>query len=344
MAWSHDSDAINNRVLAILKELDDQHARQLAEAWAKAWDDLSPEFENTIRGMIADGQFTRAKIMRSRRLANALALIEQRLSALSELAADGTIEQLRSVVQRAGKTTDQLIASMLPPSANVNGWARVDASQIDAIITRTTEQITKLSWPLSFEATDAMRRELVRGVAVGVNPRVTARRIVKRTETIFNGGLSRALTIARTETLDAYRSAAKLGEEANTDVLAGWTWVASLTTRTCPACWSMHGREFETTDPGPNGHQNCRCVRAPRTKTWRELGFTVDEPGSVLPNSQATFRQLPDADQRAVLGPRRWAAYTAGDYPIGAWATRRENPGWRDSWVTSRAPATRADG
>jgi hypothetical protein len=41
-------------------------------------------------------------------------------------------------------------------------------------VQRTTEQITSDLWPLSSEADAVIRRELVRGIATGSNPRTTA--------------------------------------------------------------------------------------------------------------------------------------------------------------------------
>ena len=33
-----------------------------------------------------------------------------------------------------------------------------------------------------------------------------------------------------------------------------------------------------------------------------------------------------------ILGPKRFAAWQAGDYPVEAWSVRRSTAGWRDSF------------
>src|SRR5690606_5823413 len=210
-----------------------------------------------------------------------------------------------------------------------------------AIINRTAERIHALSIPLTDEAIASMRANLVRGLAAGDNPRVTAARMLRETERTFNGGLTRTLRISRTETLDAMREASRLFDVANKDVLAGgWTWTASLSERTCSACWAMHGTDFPLAQPGPAGHQNCRCTRVPRVKTWEELGFTgIEEPPSLLPDAETTFGQLDQSAQLNILGPKRFEAWQAGDYPMADWAVRKDNPDWRPSWVVSPAPA-----
>jgi SPP1 gp7 family putative phage head morphogenesis protein len=340
MAANEETTQLLAQLRSYLARLTDDHTRTVVAAWARAWDDIAPELTATIAELTADGPPTRMQIIRSRRLANSLAVIEQRLTGLVDQSAAKAIGNLRQVIDNAGRTTDRLISSQLPTGEQVAGWSRVDASQVDAMVQRSTEQITKLSYPLADHATAVMKRQLVRGILVGANPREVARRMVRQAEVGFNGGLTRALTIARTEMLDAHRAASMLAEKQHTDVLAGWIWVAELGHRTCPACWAMNGQEFPLTEPGPSGHQNCRCVRVPKTKSWRELGFkNVEEQPSLLQSSATMFGRLSTSEQLDVLGPARYAAWRAGKFPMSKWATLRHASGWRDSWVPSPAPA-----
>jgi len=340
MTFSHESARVLARLRAQLAGIADEHTRMQVAAWVKAWDDVAPELQGALDDLTVTGERpTRAQLIKARRLTNALDLIEDRLATLMDASADAAIARLREVVDAAGTFTDQMISAALPPGESVNGWTRVDPKAVDAIVTRATEQITKLSYPISGEASANMKRELIRGMLTGANPRETARRMVARTEGVFNGGLSRALTIARTEQMDAHRAAAQLAEAENVDTLAGWTWVCAVSARTCPACWSMHGSEHPLAEPGPLGHQNCRCARVPRAKTWRELGFDIDEPKSVLPSREDAFGRLSDSEQRDVLGPRRYEAWRDGRYPMDDWSVRRDNPGWRPSYNVSPVPA-----
>ena len=52
------------------------------------------------------------------------------------------------------------------------------------------------------------------------------------------------------------------------------------------------------------------------------------------------FNNLPETDQRAILGNRGYEAWKAGDYPMSAWSKRQPNTGWRDSIVATQAPRT----
>lgn len=344
--------SVTNETLTIIEayraatvRIQDAQTRTLVAAWANAWNVVADELSDAINDLTSGATPpSPAKVRRSRKLAASLDAIGAQLDDLARQSGVVIVGDLPTALQLAGQANAALIATQLPELAGVAlvvNWDRIDRRAIAAIITRTTERIHALSLPLSDEAVAAMRRSLIRGLATGDNPRVTARRMLADTEGRFNGGLTRTLRIARTETLDAMRAAARLSDEANAAVLAGrWAWTASLSTRTCPACWSMHGQEFPLSQPGPEGHVNCRCARVPVTKTWADLGFIgIEEPPSLMPDAEAAFAELDPAVQLEILGRRRYEAWLAGDYPMGSWARRVDNPDWRPSWQVTPAPA-----
>lgn len=326
-----------------LLKITDQQARDLVAAWARAWDEVAGDLDAAINELLASserGTISRASILRSTRLHNALIAIARQLTRLADDAGVRIIGDLDTVIHQAGAAQVAIIGSQLPREERdqLIGWDRVDLPELDAIVQRSTQQITSLTWPLSAEADAVVRREIVRGIAAGTNPRATADRIVQRAQGGFNGGLTRALTIARTETLDAHRAAAAVAQRQNAGTLKGWVWLCSLSARTCPACLAMNGTEHSLDERGPLGHQNCRCTRVPLTKTWRDLGIDRDELPSLLPNAGEWFDQQPVATQQRILGPARYDAWKRGDFPIGQWATRKSNPDWRASYVTSPVP------
>lgn len=324
----------------------DAQTRDLVRAWAIAWDEVAPDLRDTLTQLLTDtedARLTRTVLLRSKRLAKALSAIADELDRLSAVAGVRITRDLRAIVDQAGQAQARIISSMLPVDqdlVDLDAWSQVNKRQIDAMVRRSTQQITSLRRPLSRTAYAAVQRELIRGIAVGSNPRATASRIVARAERGFNGGLSRALVISRTETIDAHRVAAAAGQKQHADVLAGWVWLASLSSRTCPACLSMHGTVHPLSEPGPLGHQQCRCARMPQTRPWSELGFDVDEPEDLTPDADEFFERLTPADQKKILGQDGYQAWSSGDFPRSAWATRRETAGWRDSYVPATPPAS----
>ena len=341
---------IEDRAIAVLDSLLDEQQRALIAAWITTWDQVSGELLAALDELTAanvNGTVTRAQMLRSRRLQAALQAVVDALDQVATQAGVTISFNLHAALSDSVSYQVRMVAAQLPREIGAGvtrtiGTSVIAASpeQVTAIVQRVTQRITSQTWALSLEARRAIKRELLRSIAVGSNPRVAARRAVASVEGIFEGGLGRALTIARTEQIDAHREAARIVHDANSDVLAGWTWVAHLGPRTCRACLAMHGREFPLTQAGPEGHQRCRCVRVPRTKTWAELGITgVKDRKPAIKDAEQHFRSLPVEDQKAILGANGYAAWKAGLYPMSDWVRKQKNDGWRDSWTATRPPA-----
>lgn len=320
----------------------DAAMRDLAVALVDAWDEVFFDLQEALSDLIghADGGgVTRRQIGRSQRLASALSVITDRLDKILGEAAGRAAGDLRRILRDALRMQEQVVQSQLPQdAASLDlAWRWIDPAALDAIVERTTQRIHAASSPLSRVVEDRMKRELVRGLASGVNPRVTASRIVSRCRGEFLGGYARAERIARTETLDALRAATMAAERGNS-VAAEWMWMASLSARTCPACWGMHGSRHPLDEPGPADHQCGRCARVTVAKRWRDLGIDLDEPADATPDAGAVYAALTPEQQRAILGPARHDAYLAGDYPLSSWSQTRTNDGWRDSIQTTPTP------
>lgn len=328
-----------------LARITDAHTRALVSAWADGWNETEEDLTRALlEQLLAGDAVSRAQLLRSTRLRKALSLIEDNLRTLSREAGILIVGDLRGVVDAAGGAQASVIDSQLPPHSvdlvDLDAWSQVSERQIRAIVKRSTEQITSSLNPLAPQTFEVVRRELIRGVVSGSNPKETARRMVARAQQRFNGrlGLTRALVISRTETLDAHRDAARLGQEQHTDVLTGWEWLAQLDSRTCPSCWARHGTLHPLDEPGPLDHHQGRCARCPRTKSWAELGFDIPEPPSIVPDAEAKFASLSVAEQLKILGPSRHEAWVLGRFPMWRWSARRSNAGWRDSYVPASPP------
>lgn len=348
--------AINREVMRVEQELYawattrlDAQSEAIIRAWVEAWEEVEDEVEAALYELMAaarNGRVTRTQIIRSQRLQAALGrmadALERAVGRQVEILTADLMADIRRVADAeaamlAAQLPAQITAAIsLPVSVSVTG---ASSDQIAAIVRRVTEQITKASYPISVEAYAAIRRQLLRGIAVGANPRTVARRAIQAVEGQFHGGLSRALTIARTEMLDAHRAAGQAVDERNADIVAEWVWEAHLGPRTCRACLAMHGQRFPISMPGPQGHQRCRCGRVPVAKTWAELGFAgIRERPSLHRSSEAYFNRLSESNQRAILGNAGFEAWKRGDYPMSEWVKKQSNDGWRDSYVATTPP------
>lgn len=340
--------AITRRTLILLQGIRlivdasvDQTTDDLVRAWVRGWNTIAADWEAAIAELAElrdDGRWpTRAQIRRAERTTKALFLTRQALEDLVEQAQIRIVQSLPQMTETAAEYLE-VIASQYPAEAGsqtsvLANLDRVDAQALEAIVRRTTEQITALHWPLTEAAYQRVQTALVRGVALGQNPKVAAARMLRRLEGGFNGGLARAVNIARTEMLDAHRQAAMAHEQANTSVLQGWQWIATLDRRTCPSCWARHGSMHSNAEFGPIDHQSGRCARLPVTKSWSDLGFgEIEEPPSLVPDARKVFSELPKAEQLAIMGPRRLELLDAGDIGWDDLSTLRKTSGWRDSY------------
>lgn len=318
----------------------DAVTNSLVAAWVRAWDQMAIEVAAGIADLLmaADGQWpSRRQVEQTARAMSALDVIAAALTRLADLVRSLTMDGAKQAAQVALDGQGELIASQLPygsTHAMAARYRRQQPDTVDAIVRRTAEQINAKHWPLAAEATAAMKRELIRGVVVGDNPRTAAARMLRNLEGEFNAGLTRALNLSRTEIIGAHREAATIGQEQHADVLDGWVWHAELRnmSRTCVSCIAKHGTVYPLSEPGPHDHQQGRCSRLPRTKSWAALGFDLDEPDDEIITGPQLFAGLPRSEQEQIMGRRRLELLDSGAIDWPDLAALRTTSGWRDSW------------
>lgn len=315
----------------------DQQVIALTRAWVEAWDELAPEFDAAVAVLLAeaDGTIPASVVARDRRITQALTRARGTLDELAARTRSTVTADISSVVLDAVDAHLASLQAQLPAEAPGVVLGRLDPDALDAIVARTTGRIEASSLVLPAEVSALMRAELVRGITVGDNPNVVARRIMTRTEGAFNGGLARATRIARTEMLEAHRTADLASAQANRSLISARVWVATLDSRTCGSCLGQHGTEWPVDAFGPEDHVQGRCVFIDRTKTWAELGFTgiEDDDQDLTAERDEWWDNLTPGSQDAVLGKTRADLLRDGQITWADLSTRVENPDWRASHV-----------
>lgn len=340
MAINQDTLNAARRMRSSVRQMTDAQMVELTSAWAGAWDAIVGDFEEALEELSTRGgiSLTRQEMARNQKLVAALNQAEEVLTELFELTDSTAARDLLGLVQDTVTGQQQIIRSQLPTpeltgTGVVVGINAPAPESLNALILRSTETIHSLTQPLAPWVAQQMKQELIRGVVLGKNPRAVARRLIRNTEGQFNGGLSRALNISRTEMLDAHREASRVLAQANTEVLAGWLWTCTLDARTCPSCLSKHGTLYPLDEFGPDDHQSGRCARVDKVKSWRELGFTgIPEPPSQFPDSKVWFDNLTEDTQRTILGPTRLRLLQEEKIGWQDLSQIRKSDGWRDSW------------
>lgn len=155
-------------------------------------------------------------------------------------------------------------------------------------------------------------------VAVGSPASVFARELAK----VEGYPRYRAQMIARTEMHRVFRETSRTEWLAAKDVVAGWTWVASLDKRCCPVCVAMHGTEHPLEEQMAT-HPACRCVMAP-------IPRDVKARDPLTPGADQ-FNQWPEDRQLEVVGPTRLRLIKGGDIQLQDLVERRDHPIWGPS-------------
>lgn len=313
----------------------DAVTRALVARWSQAWHEISAEWESVVGEIIAArtaGEAPHpAQIAQLARTQRALAVTAEQLTELVGEFHDILDEPLREVVRRTADMAGQVIASQLPDSPLLASFTRVDQTAMMHIIERAMTGVVASSMPLTDDALDAVKAALIRAVPSGWHPDRAAREMLRRTRSAFNGGLTRAMRIARTEMLDAHR-AANMHQMRENPTVAGWVWVANLDSTTCPSCIAQHGTLHPLEEDGPHDHQNGRCTALPKTQTWADLGFPgIDEPEDLIQSPEAWIAENPQ-DALQALGPDRFQMLTDGRITLADMSTLHHNDGWRDSF------------
>lgn len=161
------------------------------------------------------------------------------------------------------------------------------------------------------EARQAITRELIRSVALGRNPRVTAQAIRKAT----NVGLDRALTIARTEQLRAYREASR--ETYQSMGCQFWQRLGGRDERSCLACIMADGEIRPISEP-LDDHPDGLCDMLP---------IIPDVANPVIDTGRQWFERQPESTQLSIMGPGRFDAWKSGT-PLSEMTTTTHDPVW----------------
>lgn len=157
---------------------------------------------------------------------------------------------------------------------------------------------------------------LVRGVALGWNPRKTARAM----RDDMAGNAQRAMVVARTEQLRALRTA-NVREYQASGVVQYYRRRAARTARTCLACLLEDGRLYPVGTQFSD-HPNGRCFAEP-----------------VLEGAATPFRQTGrqwfegqnESVQRLIMGDARYEAWRGGEFRLEQAARMSVHPIWGEA-------------
>jgi len=313
-------------------------ASEMVRVYGQAWKRIRAELERLhteYEAMKARGeepgkdwiyQYNRARAFRNQVL--------RELQTFAQYAENKVREEQIEAVRIAEEQAERLarLALGTPPAGLTIDWNRIDRYAVETMLgmTQMESPLHRLLLSISSEGAQTAEDTLVQGMLLGKNPREVAREMRR----VLGTTLSRALTIARTETLRAHREATRASYQANSDIVAGWVWHSALGTRTCAACWAMHGtvhRLDEILDDHPGG----RCGMVPLARSWADIGRRIGSDLSGVPDSRpeietgvSLFGKLPPEKQIKILGPAKYAAWKDGKFTLADVVGRSRSKEW----------------
>jgi SPP1 gp7 family putative phage head morphogenesis protein len=179
-----------------------------------------------------------------------------------------------------------------------------------------------------FELQDALKRQIGASLAAGSSiPR--AAKALKDAVGVVETYRNRLVSIARTEIQRVANTVALANYQHNSDVVGGVVYLATLDSRTCLVCAPFHNKVFRYNGAGllpPDApavpqHPRCRCFYAPVTRSWREMGLDIDDPGhrrrmdGKRPENmdfESWLKRQPVERQVEVFGPARHDLWSNG--------------------------------
>ena len=312
MATSTDILTLAQEFRQLMLASDRATMQRLAVSYNTIW----VQAREALAELTADMETARAKgeevdalwLFQQQRYTDLIAQVEAALEQYVELAAEDTADYQRQLAEQAQTATGELMRAQSArisvrtlPRGAINELVGImgDGSPLNTILQELVQQ-----------GVGGMREALTSGVALGWNPA----KIAEAARGGMGQSLGRAMTVARTEGLRAYRTTQMESMKANQSLLSGWYWLSAADARTCPSCWAMLHAVGERLNDHPNG----RCAAVPAVK-----GFRLN-----IPSGEERFAALDADTQQIILGADRYAAFADGKITLRDMVQTHQSAAW----------------
>ena len=220
------------------------------------------------------------------------------------------VQDAQTLIQATGQQHGQFVQMT---------FMRINTSAVEHVtaIARAGQPLHDLMSLAYGNAADGMLRELTTGIALGQNPRETARRM---RQDGLSRGYSHTELVARDIHNRTYRAATREQYLAST-VVEGYIRLAAKNDRTCLACLALDGAIYATNE-FMELHPQDRCTMVPNVRGL---------PRPAFPVARDWFAQQDAATQRRIMGPGRYEAYQAGRFTWAQLVSKRDNEVWGPS-------------
>lgn len=172
-------------------------------------------------------------------------------------------------------------------------------------------------------------RKFSNAVRGGMLRGATMDEISREIRELMGTSMRNAQVLVRTSVITTNNAAHMSAYKANSDLMAGYQWMATMDPRTCAMCGALDGKKWAWNEPHPvpSLHWGCRCMGLPVTKSWEELareahgnstlakqldkmdpGTRASMDGQVAASTtyEDWLKGKSEAEQRSILGGKRF--------------------------------------
>lgn len=301
-----------------IERLKSSEVRKALDLLAEVDEELLTQIAGRVErlGPVERQQFGRGKYTTKR--------LQKLRDTLRELADESYaifIGELRSTLDGVAKQSAQFERDALSKTINLAISAdysvtAVSASSLRSIV-RTRPIDGEHLQPFVKRWSETKRRLVEQEIRKGVLANETVSQIVRRINgpEAFVRSRRGAEAIVRTSVQTITEASRQEVWQANSDIIKGVRWVATLDNRTCVLCGPLDGKVYKIDDgPRPPRHPNCRCVTVAVTTASKVPGERAGAFGPVP--SDVTFdefmRQRGASFQDDVLGKTKARLYRKG--------------------------------
>lgn len=267
----------------------------------------------------------------SRRLAMIKQAITEQFDRYGSLAQQ-TVQQLQQYATGLGTAAAYNQLQHLSPGGNL-GRPSPDALREFVGATQDGSPLADLFRGYGEQAADDVTKVFIAGLATGENPNRIASQVAERLQISRN----KAMAIASTEMIRAYRGSNIATFQANKRICPKWRWTCALSKRTCAACIAMDGTLHDVEEQ-MGSHTRCRCVPMPITSSYADilepLGISsahTQPTQPELPTGMDWFHKQDPATQKAVLGEAKYQAWKKGQFQFSDIVAHAHDPQWGKS-------------
>jgi SPP1 gp7 family putative phage head morphogenesis protein len=302
----------------LLHEADE--LRLLARRWLEVEKALEAEMLKIALELSKEGVLTEAMILQNRRFQS---LLYKARAEYAKFADD--FEAIAEQMQDYGLTKGvsdavKVLHLSIDEAGLLIDFEMLNVEAINAMIGLTADG-TPLKTLLMKEYGDSVNKmvnALTNGLARGLNPKTVAAEMADG----LAGALQKALTIARTEMLRAYRTGTQ-EQYRSSGVVEQYKRLAVKDDRTCLGCLMQDGETFENADDFSE-HPNGRCTLVP---------VVSGVPAPEWTSGKEWLAGLSEERQREILGDERYDLWQSGAVSLDDLSTLKPNETWGGSFV-----------